>query len=57
MVLLNTGSTVEAVIFKGNFKNLHLHKLLMRMKNLEVRHRARILVSHVSGGKNYGSGY
>jgi hypothetical protein len=42
-------STVEAALAKGNSSSRKLYELVLRVRLLEMRHRCKIIVSHVSG--------
>jgi hypothetical protein len=42
-------STVEACLYKGNSSSEKLFQLMVRMRKLEMKHNAKIVVSHVSG--------
>jgi hypothetical protein len=49
-------STVEAALYKGNSSSPKLFDLVVRFKKLETHHKARFLVSHVSGKRMIAQG-
>jgi hypothetical protein len=42
-------STVESCLHKGNSSSIKLFKLMVRMRKLEMKHNAKIVISHCSG--------
>ena len=49
VVLCTDNITVERAFYKGNASSAKLFDLILRAKLLEVSHRCKIYVSHVSG--------
>ena len=49
IIIATDNATAEAVLYKGNSTSEKLFDLVVRLRELELRSAAKIIVTHVSG--------